>query len=54
MNFSDSIAQSGGLVRYSPNGNFVAIAKSFDLKIFETNSLWPLVTLLFADLVSEV
>jgi hypothetical protein len=54
MNFSDSITQSGGLVRYSPSGNFVAIAKSFDVKIFETNSLRPFVTHSFADLVSEV
>jgi len=33
MNFSDSIQQSGGLVNYSPNGFYVAIAKAFDVKV---------------------
>jgi WD40 repeat protein len=65
MNFSDSIQQSGGLVKYSPNGAFVAIAKAFDVKVsytstltyfklFETQSLKPLVTHSFSDLVSQI
>lgn len=33
MNFSDSIQQTGGLVKYSPNGALTAIAKAFDVKV---------------------
>jgi hypothetical protein len=33
MNFSDSILQSGGFVKYSPTGDLVAIAKAFDVKV---------------------
>lgn len=33
MNFSDLIAHSGSLVRYSPSGELVAIAKNFEVKV---------------------
>jgi len=54
MNFSDSIPQSSGIVEYSPNGNLVAIAKAFEVKVFETANLRPLHTFSFADLVSHL
>jgi hypothetical protein len=33
MNFSDVIQQSSGLVEYSPNGDLVAVAKNFEVKV---------------------
>ncbi len=33
MNFSDFISQSSGLVKYSPNGDLVAVAKTFEVKV---------------------
>lgn len=33
MNFSDFISQSNGLVKYSPNGDLVAVAKTFEVKV---------------------
>ena len=33
MNFSDFIAQTSGIVRFSPNGDLVAIAKTFEVKV---------------------
>ena len=33
MNFSDLIQQSSGLVKYSPTGDLVAVAKNFEVKV---------------------
>ncbi len=33
MNFSDLIQQSSGLVRYTPAGDLVAVAKNFEVKV---------------------
>jgi hypothetical protein len=33
MNFSDYIAQTSGIVKYSPNGDLVAVAKTFEVKV---------------------
>jgi hypothetical protein len=33
MNFSDFISQTSGIVKYSPNGDLVAIAKTFEVKV---------------------
>lgn len=54
MNFSDSIPQSNGTVDYSPNGNLIAIAKNFDVKIFDTDGLRPLQNFTFVDVVSQM
>ena len=54
MNFSDSIPQSNGTVDYSPNGNLIAIAKNFDVKIFDTDGLRPLQNFTFVDVVSQI
>ena len=54
MNFSDSIPQSNGTVDYSPNGNLLAIAKNFDVKIFDTDGLRPLQNFTFVDVVSQI
>ena len=40
MNFSDYFPQSGGLVKYSlTSGDLVAVAKNFEVQIYETNTL---------------
>ena len=54
MNFSDFIAHTGGLTTYSPSGDLVAIAKGFELKIFETNSLRPMHQFSFIDLITKI
>lgn len=55
MNFSDLIPQSGGQVKYSPpTGELVAIAKNFEVKIYETNSLRPMHQYTFIDLVTRI
>ena len=54
MNFSDSLPQNGGLVVYSPDSSFVAIAKAFEVKIFETNTLRPITSFQFADVATTV
>ena len=33
MNFSDFVAQTSGIVKYSPNGDLVAVAKTFEVKV---------------------
>ena len=33
MNFSDLIQQSSGLVKYTPAGDLVAVAKNFEVKV---------------------
>ena len=33
MNFSDFIPQTSGIVKYSPNGDLVAVAKTFEVKV---------------------
>ena len=33
MNFSDFISQTSGIVKYSPNGDLVAVAKTFEVKV---------------------
>lgn len=33
MNFSDFIAQTSGIVKYSPTGDLVAVAKTFEVKV---------------------
>ena len=33
MNFSQLIQQSNDIVRYSPSGDLVAIAKTFEVKV---------------------
>lgn len=52
MNFSDFIAHSSGLVKYSPNGDLVAIGKQFEVKVYETNSLRPMHAYTFIDVVT--
>ena len=37
MNFSDYFQQSGALIKYQ--GDLVAVAKNFDVSIYETNTL---------------
>lgn len=54
MNFSDLISQSGGQVTYSPSGDLVAVAKNFEVKVYETNSLRPMHSYSFIDLVTEL
>lgn len=54
MNFSDYIPQSGGIVKYSPSGDLVAVAKTFEVKIYETNSLRPMHSYSFIDVVSHL
>lgn len=36
MNFSDFISQTSGIVKYSPSGDLVAVAKSFEVKVNKT------------------
>lgn len=52
MNFSDYFQQSGGLIRYQ--GELVAVAKNFEVQIFETNTLRVLNKYQFTDLVSDL
>jgi hypothetical protein len=33
MNFSDYISQTNDIVKYSPSGDLVAIAKTFEVKV---------------------
>jgi hypothetical protein len=33
MNFSEFISQTSGIVKYSPNGDLVAVAKTFEVKV---------------------
>ena len=33
MNFSDFLTQSNDIVRYSPSGDLVAIARTFEVKV---------------------
>src|SRR4051812_39775987 len=54
MNFSDYIQQTNGIVKYSPSGDLVAIAKTFEVKIYETNSLKPMHSYTFIDVVSHL
>jgi len=54
MNFSDFISQTSGIVRFSPNGDLVAIAKTFEVKIYETNQLRPMHAYSFIDVVSHL
>ena len=54
MIFSDTIAQTGNLVEFSPTGDLVAVAKSFELKIFETNSLRQMHYYQFVDIISHL
>lgn len=54
MNFSDYIPQTGGIVKYSPSGDLVAVAKTFEVKIYETNSLRPMHSYSFIDVVSHL
>lgn len=54
MNFSDSLPQNGGLVVYSFDSAFVAVAKAFEVKIFETNTLRPITTFQFVDISTSV
>lgn len=37
MNFSDLISQSSGIVKYSPTGDLVAVAKNFEVKVIRTH-----------------
>lgn len=54
MNFSDLLPLSGGLIKYSPSGDLVAVAKNFEVKIYETNSLRPMHQYNFIDLVTQL
>lgn len=54
MNFSDFIAQTSGIVKYSPSGDLVAVAKTFEVKVYETNSLRPMHSYSFIDIVSHL
>jgi hypothetical protein len=54
MNFSDFISQTSGIVKYSHNGDLVAVAKTFEVKIYETNSLRPMHAYSFIDVVSHL
>ena len=52
MNFSDYFQQSGALIRYQ--GDLVAVAKNFEVSIFETNTLRVLNKYQFTDVVSDL
>lgn len=54
MNFSDFIAHSNGLSAYSPSGDLVGVAKGFELRVFETNSLRPMHQFTFIDFVTQI
>jgi hypothetical protein len=54
MIFSDYIQQTSGIITYSPSGDLVAIAKTFEVKVYETNSLKPLHSYSFVDIVSQL
>ena len=54
MNFSDYFLQSAALVKYSANGELVAVAKNFEVQIFETSTLRPLSKYQFTDVVSHL
>lgn len=53
MNFSNTIKYSGQ-VQYSPNGNYLAIAKGKNLIVYETKSLIIKQKYLFNDLISQI
>jgi len=40
MNFSDYISQTSGIVKYSPNGDLVAVAKTFEVKVSIFYLIW--------------
>ena len=67
MNFSDCIDHSGGIIEYSPDGNLVAIARSFDVnvsqhftllitfwKVYYTATLRPVNRFEFNDVISQI
>ena len=54
MNFSDCIDHSSGVLEYSPNGNLVAIAKGFDINVFETTTLRPINRFVFNDVIEQL
>ena len=54
MNFSDCIDHSSGVVEYSPNGHLVAIAKGFDVNIYETGTLRPISQFVFNDVIEQL
>ena len=54
MNFSDCIDHSSGVVEYSPNGYLVAIAKGFDVNVYETGTLRPINRFVFNDVIESV
>ena len=54
MNFSDFIAHSNSLSAYSPSGDLVGVAKGFELRVFETNSLRPMHQFTFIDFVTQI
>lgn len=53
MNFSNTIKYSGE-VQYSPNGNYLAIAKGKDLIVYETKSLIIKQKYCFINLISQL
>ena len=54
MNFSDCIDHSSGVIEYSPNGSLVAIAKGFEINVYETTTLRPVNKFVFNDVISSL